>query len=251
MAGEDLIDEAAAFVGKLLDRPVTRDEPLPLRSVQRAAVAAWAKRAGAPLRRELLEGSRPVSLAQLLGDAGAAPAPASTAPPAAPAACGSVAPGGLPSVGLDLESIEALPDAEDFREHPFYRDNFTPAEIAHCLRQADVKASLCGVWAAKEAVLKAGAAASRGASLGHIEIGRDAAGRPTYPGCALSVSHTAQAAAAVCLFASAPPAAATSLKHTPHVHPAPKPKGKLKALALAGTATVAAVAATLLALLHA
>ena len=37
---------------------------------------------------------------------------------------------GSKGLGLEIENIAALPDAEDYALHEFYRANFTPSEIA-------------------------------------------------------------------------------------------------------------------------
>jgi len=103
-------------------------------------------------------------------------------------------------IGLEIESLAGLPDAEDFAQDAFYRDNFTPDEIAFSLRQPLAKATFAGLLAAKKAILKAGAAET----LRDIEIARDGEGRPTYPGCLLSISHADAIAAAVCWRFDAP-----------------------------------------------
>lgn len=249
MAGEDLLDGAVALVSRLLDRPVAADEVIALRSVQRAALAAWAKKVGAPIKGGVLENSHPFRLSSLMGAGDGPPASEPAAPRRAAAGTGAPPAGG---VGLDLEQIEALPQADDYREHAFYRDNFTPAEIAYCIRQPNVRASFCGLWAAKEAVLKSGAAVAQGTTLAHIEIGRDEAGRPTHPGCALSISHTPQTAAAVCLLGAAapapPPPAGPNLTFSKFV-PAKHRARRAIAAGLAGIAAIAALA-TLAAFLH-
>ena len=113
-------------------------------------------------------------------------------------------PGSLAGVGIDIEEVERLPEAADHREHPFYRDNFTPAEISYAVMQPNPRASFCGMWAAKEAVLKSGIASAPNGHLGSIEIEHDARGRPGYRGSQLSISHTERTAVAVCIAASHP-----------------------------------------------
>jgi phosphopantetheine--protein transferase-like protein len=106
-------------------------------------------------------------------------------------------PGGF-QIGVDVEQSDSLPETNDYRSHPFFQDNFTPGEISYCIQQSSARASFCGVWAAKEAAIKAGAA-SAGHSLKHIEITHDAAGKPGYTGCVVSISHSPSMAVAVCL----------------------------------------------------
>ena len=127
---------------------------------------------------------------------------------------GSACPGfhGSKGLGLEIENIAALPDAEDYALHEFYRANFTPSEIAYCIQQPAVKTAFQGLLAAKRAIVKSGAASDASDRPGSIEIGFDSEGRPTYPGCLLSISDTGTIAAAVCLWlgglawAAGPPA---------------------------------------------
>jgi phosphopantetheinyl transferase (holo-ACP synthase) len=103
-------------------------------------------------------------------------------------------------LGLKIENIAALPDAEDYSLHEFYRANFTPSEIAYCIKQPAVKAAFQGVLAAKRAIIKSGAASDSPDGLRSVEVGFDGEGRPAYPGCVLSISDTGTIAAAVCLW---------------------------------------------------
>jgi hypothetical protein len=106
---------------------------------------------------------------------------------------------GSKGLGLAIENIAALPDAEDYALHEFYRTHFTPSEIAFCIRQPAVKAAFQSLLAAKRAVIKSGAASEEDAPRS-VEIGFDGEGRPTYPGCLLSMSDTGTIAAAVCFW---------------------------------------------------
>src|SRR6202011_2154986 len=107
---------------------------------------------------------------------------------------------GSKGLGLEIENIAALPDAEDYALHEFYRANFTPSEIAYCIRQPTVKAAFQGLHAAKRAIAKSGAASDSPDGPRSVEIGFEDDGRPTYPGCLLSISDTGTIAAAVCLW---------------------------------------------------
>ena len=115
---------------------------------------------------------------------------------------GSACPGfhGSKGLGLEIENIAALPDAEDYALHEFYRANFTPSEIAYCIQQPAVKTAFQGLLAAKRAIVKSGAASDAPDRPGSIEIGFDSECRPTYPSCLLSISDTGTIAAAVCLW---------------------------------------------------
>src|ERR1700726_4142515 len=106
---------------------------------------------------------------------------------------------GSKGLGLEIENIAALPDAEDYSLHEFYRANFTPSEIAYCIKQPTVKAAFQGLLAAKRAIIKSGAASDSPDGPRSVEIGLEDDGRPTYPGCLLSVADAGTIAAAVCL----------------------------------------------------
>ena len=103
-------------------------------------------------------------------------------------------------LGLQIENIAILPDAEDYALHEFYRANFKASEIAFCIKQPAVKAAFQGLLAAKRAIIKSGAARDAPDAPGSVAIGFDGEGRPTYPGCLLSISDTGTIAAAVCLW---------------------------------------------------
>ncbi len=124
-----------------------------------------------------------------------------------PVAAGGTQPGsagaglhGSKGLGLEIENIAALPDAEDYALHDFYRAHFTPSEIAYCIKQPAVKAAFQGLHAAKRAIIKSGAASDSPDGPRSIEIGFDEEARPTYSGCLLSVSDTGTIAVAVCLW---------------------------------------------------
>jgi len=103
-------------------------------------------------------------------------------------------------LGLEIKNIAALPDAEDYALHEFYRANFTPSEIAYCISQPMVKAAFQGLLAAKRAIVKSGAASDTPDGPRSVEISFDGEGRPTYPDCLLSISDTGTIAAAVCFW---------------------------------------------------
>jgi hypothetical protein len=107
---------------------------------------------------------------------------------------------GSKGLGLEIDNIAALPDAEDYALHEFYRATFTPSEIVYCIKQPAVKAAFQGLLAVKRAIVKSGAASDSPDGPRSVEIGFDSEGRPTYPGCLLSISDTGTIAAAVCFW---------------------------------------------------
>ena len=193
MAGDNDLDRLGAYVSRLRGEAVPARQPVSLRSLERAALASWVRKEGLAIRAELLTTGAPFTLEQLLSRE---PSQSLDRTPAIAEQAGAVSARG--AVGIDIESVESLPHADDYREHPFYRDHFTPAEIAYCVRQRDVRASFCGTWAAKEAILKSGLVPMGNGDLKAIEISRDEVGRPTFLRCAISISHTPLTAVAVC-----------------------------------------------------
>lgn len=132
-------------------------------------------------------------------------------------------------LGLEIQNIAALPDAEDYSLHEFYKANFTPSELAYCIKQPAIKAAFQGVLAAKRAIIKSGAAKNPPEGLHGVEIGFDDDGRPTYPGCLLSISHTDTIAAAICFWLGAPgtPAVSAATGPAAQTPAAQTPKTKL------------------------
>lgn len=107
-------------------------------------------------------------------------------------------------IGLGIESVATFPEVESYSDHEFYRNNFSPAEIAYCSVQPSPRASLCELWAVKQAVVKSGAAQAAPDRLASVEITCDETGKPSYPNCFVSVGHSETTVVAVCLWAIAP-----------------------------------------------
>src|ERR1700761_8205061 len=106
-------------------------------------------------------------------------------------------------VGVDIEAIDALPRARDFRTDPFYTMNFTAEETAYCILQPDPYASFAGLFAAKEALVKAAGQYGK-KNFNSIEISHNPEGKPLHPGFDLSISHSAGVAVAVAITAAGP-----------------------------------------------
>jgi phosphopantetheinyl transferase (holo-ACP synthase) len=199
MVGEGRLEPLVAYLSRLTGETLTADQPVRLRSVQRAALASWSRKQGLPIRFKLIIGSAPFTVRALLGEDASAMAAAVAAPGPSPRLGPGLTTGVFAGIGIDIEETAELPLADDYREHPFYQDNFTPAEIAYCIRQANARAAFSGTWAAKEAVLKSGLFTAPTGRLDGIEIDRDTLGRPAIPGGYLSISHTATTSVAVCI----------------------------------------------------
>ena len=99
-------------------------------------------------------------------------------------------------IGVDIEDIENMPVVDDFREEPFYLENFSQREISYCILQINPRASFAGKFAAKEALIKAKKCLSH-TSLKSIEILNDDSGRPVYPGFSISIAHSTSLAIAI------------------------------------------------------
>jgi phosphopantetheine--protein transferase-like protein len=100
------------------------------------------------------------------------------------------------SVGIDIEPINNLPDTTDYREDIFYSQNFSSREIAWCILKTNPKESFTGLFAAKEALVKADPALSS-QQFSLIEIDHDTQGKPLFEGFAISISHADRFAIAV------------------------------------------------------
>jgi phosphopantetheine--protein transferase-like protein len=151
---------------------------------------------------------------------------------------------GASGVGIDIEEVAALPRVADLRKESFYTQNFTPAEIAYCILQADPYSSLTGLFAAKEAIVKADGQ-YRNRPFNTMEIGHSAEGRPEFPGIGLSISHAGGMAVAVAVRGGA--SANAQLAHS-----AP-PKAETKPASMAWISWIALVlgaAALVIALKH-
>jgi phosphopantetheine--protein transferase-like protein len=100
------------------------------------------------------------------------------------------------SMGIDIETIESLPRAADFRREEFYRQNFTPQEMSWCILQPEPYESFAGLFAVKEALVKADNTL-RAKPFNQLVIGRSPEGKPLYPGFSISIAHSNGTAVAV------------------------------------------------------
>jgi phosphopantetheine--protein transferase-like protein len=115
------------------------------------------------------------------------PSPSFSAPATNPGAGG---------IGIDMEEIAALPRTHDFRKAEFYKMNFSAEEIAYCVLQADPYSSFAGLFAAKEAIVKADNRYRR-SDFHTIGIGHSPEGKPFHPAFHLSIAHAGTMAVAV------------------------------------------------------
>lgn len=151
------------------------------------------------------------------GGVASAPAPASRPAPLpaqrrpinapAPRQAPAAASAGQFGLGMDMQDISVLPQADDFRTDPFYASHFSPAEIATAALRPSPRAHLAGLFCAKEA-LKKSHPYLLNLRMDEIVVTHDSAGRPTIAVTApteqafqflVSITHTAQIAAATCV----------------------------------------------------
>lgn len=100
--------------------------------------------------------------------------------------------------GIDIEEIAMLPKADDFREASFYQMNFSASEISWCIQRPDPYASFAGLFAAKEALVKA-TSNFQGVPFNKIVIDHDPSGKPIFPGFSISISHSNAYAIAIAI----------------------------------------------------
>lgn len=107
------------------------------------------------------------------------------------------------AIGIDIEQISNMPLVADYREDEFYTMNFAPAEIAYCILQSNSAASFAGLFAAKEAIIKANNFFLN-KPFHSIQIVHLPNGKPVHPGFKLSISHTNDMAIAVAIALDTP-----------------------------------------------
>ena len=105
---------------------------------------------------------------------------------------------GIHGIGVDIEEVAAMPQVPDFRSAEFYQLNFAAGEIAYCILQTDPYSSFTGLFAAKEAIVKADAF-FRGRPFNTLKIDHTPEGKPLFPGFGLSISHAGGLAVAVAI----------------------------------------------------
>ena len=112
-------------------------------------------------------------------------------------------------LGMDMQEIASLPNADDYREHAFYAGNFTPQELATAVLRPNPRAHLCGLFCAKEAAKKSHPALLD-VRMSDLSVLPDETGRPvlrvadTVAAAAglrflVSITHTDTVAAATCI----------------------------------------------------
>ena len=101
-------------------------------------------------------------------------------------------------IGIDIEEISQMPQVTDFRQEEFYTTNFTSEEISYCSLQPDPYASFCGIFAVKEAIIKADNK-YKGISFYKIFIDHSPQGKPFLNGFKISIAHKNNFAIAIAI----------------------------------------------------
>lgn len=114
--------------------------------------------------------------------------------------------GAPPRIGLDVELVESMPDADDYWSSDFYRTHFSHAEIAYCARQEHPRIHFAARWCAKEALAKCDAR-YRSVDPATLQVALTGTGAPRFERIvdgrrellpfAVSLTHTSLLAAAV------------------------------------------------------
>lgn len=199
-------EKLLAYVSRMTGEPVAAGNQVILSSTQRVQLIGWLNAQGVAADINRFK-SNLIAVDQLLAIAAGTDLPevrseSKLAPrkPALPSKRYAAAAPAMLGIGIDIQPVSAMPEANDYRTDSFYKGNFSARELAHCIEKGNPRESLAGIWAAKEAVLKAGAASrNESGELAGIEISHDTGGAPSYPGCLISISHEAGIAVAVCI----------------------------------------------------
>jgi phosphopantetheine--protein transferase-like protein len=154
----------------------------------------------------------------------------------------------LAGIGIDIEEIATLPRTTDFRKEEFYKMNFTGREIAYCICQPDPYASFAGLFAAKEAIIKADGS-NRNKAFNMLEIDHSPEGKPLHPDYGISISHAGGMALAVAAPAGQPTTASISLT-APSLQDSQADKKTSSGSWISWLALLLSVTALLIVLLH-
>jgi len=180
------------YLSGLLGQEFGPDSRVRLTSGQRARLVSWAEAQGLSINRCVV-GQSEFTLSEALAE-GAPAADRSLrelprAPSSRPAAAAS-------SVGIDIQRIdELIPVSSDFKSNDEIAGIFSRREISYAETRADARATLAGLFSAKEAIRKADAA-YMDVPLVQIEVLPDADGKPQFADFALSISHSGEYAVA-------------------------------------------------------
>jgi phosphopantetheine--protein transferase-like protein len=106
---------------------------------------------------------------------------------------------GTKGIGVDIQFIpELFPSkVDDLKSDPEILRIFSRHEIAFAETKRKPNETLTGIFAAKEAIIKAGFQSKSNSDLNKIEILHSEDGKPEFPDYALSISHSNEYAIAI------------------------------------------------------
>jgi phosphopantetheine--protein transferase-like protein len=183
---------ACAYLGKLLNRPVTADELVFLSSAQQARFHAWLSANKIAFKDAAFD--RRFRLQDLLDSPSVEVARATPAPSRAVQIDNLTG-----QIGVDIQRVaELFPDevSEDLKSSNELREIFTLKELSYAQTRSAPLDTLAGLFAAKEAALKCIESVDR-LPLTQFEILPDSTGRPSLSGFRISISHSGEYAVAV------------------------------------------------------
>jgi holo-[acyl-carrier protein] synthase len=167
-------------------------------SVRRAALAAAIRRQIGRTLPEAYSASTFAELAAALNGTSVAEPTATVTKPVMPQPSSFPQMDGL-ACGIDIEAVDALPEASDYWEHEFYKQNFAKDEIAYCVLQENPRMHFAARWCAKEALIKCDPSL-KGQLLAALELVREPSGEVAFAyrangtsqklPVAVSISHT-------------------------------------------------------------
>lgn len=103
-----------------------------------------------------------------------------------------------PSIGIDIEFVPSFEQILNQNENHFLKSNYTTTEIEYCLSRVNPSESFAGLFAAKEALVKANIKL-KDRAFKDINIEHDMFGKPTYKGFSISISHSSNFVVAVAM----------------------------------------------------
>jgi phosphopantetheinyl transferase (holo-ACP synthase) len=196
-------EDFAKYLGRMLGRSIELDAVVQLTSGQQARAASWlAERGlgGKDLRSRLSTPFRPTTFA-VAQDGIPQQSPMLTVQPPIADLNGEIL-----RVGIDIQRVdELLPELldRDLKSSSEVTAMFTLREISYAQSRPTPLDTLCGLFAAKEALRKCDSALLT-RPLKELEILPNTVGQPEFRGFAVSISHSGGFAIAVAAKLSAP-----------------------------------------------
>jgi len=188
MDGNQLNEERSEFLSRLLDRCVDWHDDLKLTSGQKARYFAWCEENGV----EYLIGNDVNKESSNIRDSSAKPSTGQV---------NNTNGGVITAIGTDIQQISEL-FPQDFsapKTDETLTSIFSLQELSYAESSEDIRQTLTGMFAAKEAMIKSYPDyANR--NLSDIEILHQSNGAPTHDGFQLSISHSGDYALAVAIF---------------------------------------------------